>query len=79
MRIACPRCSYEPRAEDRWICTCQTSWNTFDTQGRCPGCGKIWRQTCCPRCARWSPHHAWYYDLPPVDELLEQRSDPILP
>lgn len=74
MRIACPRCDYEPRAEDRWTCACLTAWNTFDTAGRCPGCGRVWRETQCPACHRWSPHHDWYRDLPPVsvDELVKE-------
>ncbi|GIV59753.1 MAG: hypothetical protein KatS3mg043_0842 [Rhodothermaceae bacterium] len=76
MRIACPKCEYEPRRDDRWQCTCGMCWNTFETQGRCPGCGKVWHRTCCPRCFRWSPHHDWYQDLPPVDALLHRADEP---
>ncbi|WP_457651509.1 hypothetical protein [Rhodocaloribacter sp.] len=78
MRIACPKCAYEPRPFDRWQCDCLTVWNTFDTQGRCPGCGKVWRHTACPRCHEWSPHHEWYHDLPPLD-LEEVVSEEELP
>ena len=59
-RIRCPRCGYEPSGSDRWFCTCLHSWNTFDTHGVCPACGRAWEQTCCPRCAVWSPHAEWY-------------------
>lgn len=61
-RIRCPRCAWEPRHHDRWSCHpgCGTSWNTFDTRGRCPGCGRQWLETACLACHRWSPHLDWY-------------------
>lgn len=61
-RIRCPRCAWQPRRRDRWICVpeCGTSWNTFDTRGRCPGCGRQWLETACLACGRWSPHLDWY-------------------
>jgi hypothetical protein len=59
-RIRCPRCAWEPRREDRWMCTCLHVWNTFDTRGVCPGCGQEWRETQCLRCKAWSRHHDWY-------------------
>ena len=48
--IRCPHCRWRPSASDRWQCecaftpeppfnSCGTSWNTFETRGRCPGCG----------------------------------------
>ncbi|MCB0212460.1 MAG: hypothetical protein KDJ52_24165 [Anaerolineae bacterium] len=71
--IRCPLCQYRPKASDRWYCGsnrapegftggCGTSWNTFTTQGLCPGCGHQWRWTSCPRCHRWSLHKDWYGD-----------------
>jgi phage FluMu protein Com len=60
VRIRCPRCGWEPRAEDRWICSCLHVWNTFDTGGICPACGRKWFETRCPRCKEWSPHADWY-------------------
>ena len=75
MKIYCPKCQWEPPPEARWWCTCGHGWNTFDTQGRCPGCGKVWRETQCLACHAWSPHHAWYHDLPPVDALLEPETE----
>jgi hypothetical protein len=70
-RIRCPRCRWTPRRSDLWHCGpnaqpeqfpegCGTAWHTFDTRGKCPGCGHQWRFTCCLRCSRWSPHADWY-------------------
>ncbi len=66
-RIRCPLCRWQPQAASRWICGddnfhdgCLTSWNTFDTRGRCPGCRYQWKITVCLRCHRHSPHEAWY-------------------
>jgi len=60
-RIRCPLCRWEPRAEDRWMCTnCKHTWNTFDTGGVCPGCLKQWSRTMCLSCHKWSAHSDWY-------------------
>lgn len=59
-RIRCPRCAWEPRRHDRWQCSCRHEWNTFDTAGRCPSCGRQWLETRCPSCHEWSPHLEWY-------------------
>jgi len=61
-RIRCPRCGWEPGANDLWMCTCLHTWNTFDTRGVCPSCGRKWTDTQCLRCAEWSPHDDWYDD-----------------
>ena len=37
-------------------------WNTFDTGGTCPGCGKKWRFTQCLACNAMSLHEDWYHD-----------------
>jgi hypothetical protein len=42
------------------MCSCEHVWNTFDTAGCCPACGKRWRETQCLACAQWSPHPTWY-------------------
>ncbi len=63
-RIRCPRCGWTPRSGDRWMCTCGHAWNTFDTRGRCPGCGRRWRHTQCLSCGAWSPHEKWYAEEP---------------
>ena len=60
VRIRCPRCAWEPRREDRWMCRCGHVWNTFDTGGVCPACRYAWEHTRCLRCHEWSPHRDWY-------------------
>jgi hypothetical protein len=70
-RIRCPACRWRPNASSRWACGdcghpehfyggCGAVWNTFDTRGRCPGCGHLWRWTRCLSCRAWSPHEDWY-------------------
>ena len=70
-RIRCPVCAWRPTASSRWTChvgdtpeppfdACGTVWNTFETRGRCPGCGHQWFWTTCPRCEEASPHQEWY-------------------
>lgn len=66
-KIRCPKCEWEPRQESRWRCTCNHSWNTFDTYGKCPACSKVWKHTACPSCKQWSPHADWYVDLSDID------------
>lgn len=43
---------------------CKTKWNTFDTHGQCPGCGKTFIDTQCPRskggCGEMSLNADWY-------------------
>jgi DNA-directed RNA polymerase subunit RPC12/RpoP len=69
--IRCPRCGWRPQASSRWCCeclgspetpfeSCGTSWNTFSTKGRCPGCSHQWRWTSCLLCEQWSLHRDWY-------------------
>lgn len=70
-RIRCPLCSWTPTASSRWSCTsrgtpeppfnsCGTVWNTFDTRGKCPGCGHQWIWTTCLYCRVASRHEEWY-------------------
>ena len=59
-RIRCPKCSWQPRKDDLWGCFCETAFHTFDTRGRCPGCGEQWDHTQCLSCLEWSPHLDWY-------------------
>jgi hypothetical protein len=70
-RIRCPLCDWRPTAASRWTCAdadapeyfynaCYTSWNTFETRGRCPGCGHQWIWTSCLFCHGWSRHEDWY-------------------
>ena len=64
MKIYCPKCRWEPRDWDIWVCqpSCGHEWNTFDTGGVCPSCSHVWDQTQCPMCGQWSPHLDWYHD-----------------
>ena len=63
-RIRCPLCAWTPCPEDRWMCLCGCSWNTFETRGRCPDCGQQWLETQCLACGGWSPHEDWYVEQP---------------
>jgi hypothetical protein len=70
-RIRCPHCRWQPVKSSRWFCAdcdypeyfyngCFTSWNTFATEGVCPGCAHQWIWTSCLRCAEWARHEDWY-------------------
>ena len=73
VKIYCPKCKWKPNPHSLWCCDpgCQHVWNTFDTYGRCPGCGFIWRETACHDCGAWSPHHDWYHDDTDIDAMIE--------
>jgi hypothetical protein len=58
--VSCPRCAWEPGRDDLWMCVCLHAWNTFDTGGLCPACGRPWAETQCLHCKEWSPHREWY-------------------
>jgi hypothetical protein len=74
-KISCPKCTWEPDGKAYWGCTCGVFWNTFDTYGKCPGCGKVWKDTQCPACAAWSPHADWYTELPGIQlESIEEAT-----
>jgi hypothetical protein len=71
--IRCPLCRWQPDRSCKWQCGdagppenfqggCGTVWNTFETSGKCPGCGHQWRFTSCFACLQWSPHEAWYFE-----------------
>lgn len=75
-KIRCPKCGWQPNRESRWVCApcgapewyehgCFHSWNTFETRGRCPGCGHQWQWTACHACGQWSRHEEWYIQEPP--------------
>ncbi len=71
VKIYCPKCGWAPGAGARWSCApggCGYVWNTFDTGGRCPGCGRQWRVTQCLSCHQFSPHEDWYHDDDDRDE-----------
>ena len=73
LKIACPKCDWEPDASSQWMCTCGHTWNTFDTGGKCPSCGIQWKDTCCLSCHQWSPHLDWYRNL--GDWLVEDLAE----
>ncbi len=73
VKIRCPKCQWEPKPWSVWMCICNTVWNTFDTGGRCPGCGKIWKDTQCLACHKWSPHLDWYDGLDDVIFTLKKE------
>ena len=81
IEIACPKCEWKPTASDVWQCGCGTLWNTFDTAGKCPSCGKVWANTQCQHpvfsggCGRWSYHLDWYRNL---DEEMRKEIERIL-
>src|SRR4051812_50068418 len=66
-RIRCPLCEWRPSPSSTWACYaegtpeppfqwCGTSWNTFATRGRCPGCQHQWRGASGLGCGgRWLP------------------------
>ena len=45
--IRCPMCGLPPPKGAKWECTCGCVWNTFETRGVCPNCGKRWGETEC--------------------------------
>jgi hypothetical protein len=67
IHISCPKCGWEPDGGSYWVCSvCKTKWNTFETRGCCPGCGKIYEETWCPGnkgCGQVSPHADWYEEV----------------
>ena len=57
----CPACDSAAPVGDHWMCdSCDTNWNTFDTQGVCPTCNKQYLNTSCPTCGKSSLHEQWY-------------------
>lgn len=76
IHIRCPKCQWQPDGLPHWQCSCGIVWNTFETAGRCPSCGKVWEDTQCVSpayggCARWSPHLEWYEGLDDAVEKLK--------
>jgi hypothetical protein len=72
-KIRCPQCDWRPSPSSAWTCIqgrddspeppflwCGTTWNTFDTAGKCPGCAHQWTWTSCLQCHQWSLHEDWY-------------------
>jgi hypothetical protein len=80
MYIACPKCDWRPSGDHRWRCSCGHIWNTFQTHGVCPKCGRRWKTTQCTvpsqgGCRQWSDHEEWYHEDEglTVEEYLKQH------
>jgi hypothetical protein len=78
--IACPKCGWEPDERSVWVCdVCGTRWNTFETHGKCPTCGKIYIDTECSRakggCGEMSLNADWYV---PVETSTFNKSNKIV-
>ncbi len=76
--IECPRCGWRPRPQSRWRCDCGHTWNTFDTRGVCPSCGKNWTTTLCLNCRESPDHQTWYFEKPPKRPLVSRDAMPAL-
>jgi len=75
--ISCPNCGWEPGETDRWVCdVCNTHWNTFETHGKCPTCGKQFIDTQCKRskggCGQMSLNADWYV---PVEDTAPREKE----
>jgi Zn-dependent protease len=67
---ACPRCMQAPPRGRHWVCDeCETRFDTFQTQGKCPACGAWYLNTTCPHCH--DTHHIdrWYLHRPGVGRV----------
>ena len=74
IKILCPRCEWQPQQSSRWSCLCRCEWNTFDTAGVCPQCGRAWTDTQCLACHGWSRHRLWYRESV-GDALTREEED----
>jgi predicted amidophosphoribosyltransferase len=60
MNPMCPTCLWEPPAQTAWSCDhCSVKFNTFKTNGVCPGCGKPKNKLGCPVCKRATAYDDW--------------------
>ena len=78
VHVRCPKCHWEPDDSCRWVCdVCNTRWNTFNTFGKCPTCGKIYEETACFKhkggCGLWSPHADWYLEYETSDDIESEK------
>ncbi len=73
IRIFCPKCRWVPRPHDSWMCGCSCTWNTFETAGVCPDCGKAHAKTQCLACWRWSAHGDWYHEFGGGERKVEEE------
>ena len=56
----CPTCNTAPPIGNYWKCSqCQQPFDTFQTQGACPSCGRQFPVTACLDCHRAHPMNEW--------------------
>jgi len=76
--VSCPICGWEPSEGDIWVCDlCRTRWNTFETHGKCPGCGKQFIDTQCSRsrggCGQMSLNAEWYQRVEATTPKVKEK------
>jgi Zn-dependent protease len=69
--VRCPACGNPPPIGPLWTCPCGQSFDTFETQARCPRCGGLFMTTTCPTCRTASPAMAWYPAAFPVQPVAQ--------
>jgi Zn-dependent protease len=57
---SCPFCHQHPPQSPLWSCPCGSRFDTFQTGGNCPACGRAFQTTMCPFCQQSSPIHLWF-------------------
>lgn len=57
--FACPQCRAAPPVGPFWACPCKERFDTFETGGRCPKCGRVFPTTSCTDCHTVSPQDAF--------------------
>ncbi len=58
--FACPSCGASPPMGMFWTCSnCGTQFDTFETGGVCPRCGRVFAVTSCADCGKASPIAQW--------------------
>jgi hypothetical protein len=67
---ACPRCYQAPPRGRHWVCDeCETRFDTFETRGKCPGCGAWFLDTACPHCHESNHIDRWFLHRPDVGRV----------
>jgi Zn-dependent protease len=56
----CPMCRQHPPRGPYWGCPCGARFDTFDTRGTCPACGRGFNTTVCPCCQQSTALNLWY-------------------